>query len=151
MVSMWQTVWLKSNRLCWTSLDGMFNHRSPSRLVLEDIWEYLQYTLQCVALILAQPPCKSSFSGSAAIITTPYWKYILTGFQHFLTPVSSVSQFMHLSLPQHVHMEESILLAVVYMNHIANFSNIIYDVVRSLPLCCQLVSYRWEEDQHLIS
>ena len=77
-------------------------------------------------LILAQPPCKSSFSESGAIITTPYWKISLTGFQHFLTPVSSVSQFMHLPLPQHVHMEESILLPeVVHVNHDVNFSNLL--------------------------
>ena len=59
---------------------------------------------------------------------------------------------MHLPLPQHVHMEESILLpAVVHVNHVVDLSNLLNNAVSSLLLCCQLVSCAWEEDQHLIS
>ena len=74
--------------------------------------------------MLIQAPCKSSFSESGAIITTPYWKINHTGFQHFLSPVSSVSRLMHLPLPQHVHMEELIILpAVMHVNHVVKLSN----------------------------
>ena len=55
---------------------------------------------------------------------------------------------MHLPLPQHVHMEESILLPAVV--HVVDHSNLLNNVVSSLLLCCQLVSCAWEEDQNLI-
>ena len=41
--------------------------------------------------------------------------------------------------------------AVVHVNHVLDLSNSLNDAVKSLPLCCQLVNYGWEEDRHLIS